>query len=128
DPLDHRPYRRAALLRRARPGRNRPHPGRQPGHRPAAMALRQGLARPEAGRSAVSTVRTDDWRRAAVLFERALDQPPELRGEFLRRVCGADCELQATVESLLVLDEEAEEGGCEVDPLDDGLPLQPDPP
>ena len=76
----------------------------------------------------MSTVRTDDWRRAAVLFERALDQPPELRGEFLRRVCGADCELQATVESLLVLDEEAEEGGCEVDPLDDGLPLQPDPP
>ena len=76
----------------------------------------------------MSTVRTEAWRRAAVLFERALDQPRELRGEFLRRVCGTDDELQATVESLLALDEEAEEGGTEVDPLDDALPLQPDPP
>jgi serine/threonine-protein kinase len=76
----------------------------------------------------MSTVRTDDWRRAAVLFERALDQPRELRGEFLRRVCGADCELQATVESLLALDEETEDGGSEADPLDAGLPMQSDPP
>ena len=76
----------------------------------------------------MSTVRTAAWRRAAVLFERALDQPRELRGELIRRVCGADHELQATVESLLALDEEAEEGGPAADPLDAGLPLQPDPP
>src|SRR5262249_30855816 len=52
----------------------------------------------------------------------------ELRGEFLRRVCGDDHELQATVESLLALDEGAEEGGLEADPFDSGLLLPPDPP
>jgi len=31
----------------------------------------------------MSSVRTEAWRRAAVLFDRALDQPREPRGEFL---------------------------------------------
>lgn len=77
----------------------------------------------------MSTVQTEAWRRAAVLFERALDQPREHRGEFLRRVCGADHELRGTVESLLALDGEAEEVGSEalLDPLDADLP-QPAPP
>jgi serine/threonine-protein kinase len=70
----------------------------------------------------MSTVHTGAWRRAAILFERALDQPPELREEFLHRVCGGDHDLRTAVESLLALDEEAEDVGSESLP-DAGLPL-----
>jgi serine/threonine protein kinase len=71
----------------------------------------------------MSTIPTEVWRRAAVLFERALDQPPELREEFLRRVCGADDDLRTTVESLLALDDGEAEALFE--PPEAGLPEPP---
>ena len=47
------------------------------------------------------------WSRAALLFEQALDQPPEARTEYLRRVTGEDGELRGAVESLLAFDDNA---------------------
>jgi eukaryotic-like serine/threonine-protein kinase len=47
------------------------------------------------------------WSRAALLFEQALDQPPDRRTEFLRHASGGDEELRSAVASLLAFDDEA---------------------
>jgi Tol biopolymer transport system component len=42
-----------------------------------------------------------DWNRVKEVLHAALTRAPEERGAFLRDTCGADCNLQAEVESLL---------------------------
>jgi serine/threonine protein kinase/WD40 repeat protein len=46
-------------------------------------------------------VDNEHWERVTELLHQALEQPPELRPEFLRRACGSDARLLAEVESLL---------------------------
>ena len=41
------------------------------------------------------------YQRMGVIFDQALDQPPEARAAFLDQVCGTDSELRAEVEKLL---------------------------
>ena len=48
------------------------------------------------------------WQRVKDLFNSALERDPELRGAFLRSVCGQDESLRAEVESLLKAHEDVE--------------------
>ena len=47
------------------------------------------------------------WRRVGALFQSALDEDPERRGDFLAAACGSDAELRREVEALLAADRDA---------------------
>src|SRR5215813_14183924 len=49
----------------------------------------------------------DRWKQVDHLLQSALEHPPAERGEFLRRACGGDAELEREVRSLLTSQEEA---------------------
>jgi len=50
---------------------------------------------------------TDQQRRVRELFDAALDQPPELRNQFLAQACNGDLGLLSTVEKLLAAREKS---------------------
>ena len=49
----------------------------------------------------------DRWKQVDRLLQAALEHPPAKRGEFLRRACGEDAELEREVRSLLTSREQA---------------------
>jgi len=49
----------------------------------------------------------DRWKQVDRLLQSALEHPPAERGEFLRRACGEDAELEREVRSLLTSQEQA---------------------
>src|SRR6516225_9355361 len=49
----------------------------------------------------------DRWKQVDRLLQSALEHPPAERGEFLRRACGEDAELEREVRSLLTSQERA---------------------
>jgi len=60
----------------------------------------------------MSNTSSKSWERVSVLFEEALEQPPEKRADFLKSGCAGDADLLREVQSLLA-EHEAEEGFLE---------------
>src|SRR5688572_3922005 len=50
---------------------------------------------------------TDRWRRLEQLFEEAVEQPADLRADFLARTCGPDGAMRDEIASLLAAEEQS---------------------